>query len=178
MTLPPDELVRRARLQDEEAVAELVRTTLPAVARLARRLGGAQLADEVVQETYLRVLRGLSRLRDPRRLQSWTLAIAANCCRELLRRQQGKPRALCLEPPAPEPEEDPHTERRGALQEALALLSREERRLLTRHTVDGVGLRQLAEREGKTLSAIKSRLHRIRSKVRLQARAALRGSSL
>jgi RNA polymerase sigma-70 factor (ECF subfamily) len=46
------------------------------------------VADDLVQETFLRVLQNLAKVRDPEKLSSWIFRIAANLCQDYFRRAQ------------------------------------------------------------------------------------------
>jgi len=70
------EMVVAARDGDQGALEELVADSLPLVYNIVgRALGAHSDVDDVVQETLLRVVRGLSDLRDPDAFRSWLVAI-------------------------------------------------------------------------------------------------------
>ncbi|MFC7975771.1 sigma-70 family RNA polymerase sigma factor [Streptomyces cinereoruber] len=72
-------LVEAARAGDVHARDELVRAYLPLVHNVVgRALDGHADTDDIVQETMVRALDGLSGLRDPARFRSWLVAIAMN----------------------------------------------------------------------------------------------------
>ncbi|MFI9121165.1 sigma-70 family RNA polymerase sigma factor [Streptomyces bikiniensis] len=72
-------LVEAARAGDPHARDELVRAYLPLVHNVVgRALDGHADTDDIVQETMVRALDGLSGLRDPARFRSWLVAIAMN----------------------------------------------------------------------------------------------------
>ena len=76
-------LVTAARSGDQEALDELVAQYLPLVYNIVgRALARHADVDDVVQETMLRVVRGLGGLRDPERFRSWLVAVAMNQVRE------------------------------------------------------------------------------------------------
>ena len=73
------ELVERARAGDEEAFSVLVRRHSPALLRLARTFVASQaVAEEVVQETWLGVLRGLERFEGRSAFRTWLFRILVN----------------------------------------------------------------------------------------------------
>ena len=83
--MPPDaalddeQLVQRARGGDEAAFTELVRRHSPALLRLARMYVASQaVAEEVVQETWLGVLRGLERFEGRAAFRTWLFRILVN----------------------------------------------------------------------------------------------------
>lgn len=88
-------LVNDARAGDQESLDELVAQYLPLVYNIVgRALAGRGDVDDVVQETMLRVLRGLGGLRDPERFRSWLVAVAMNQVREHSRSRGAAPDSL------------------------------------------------------------------------------------
>lgn len=76
-TLETGALLVAARAGDEAALAELISETLPVVYNfIGRALNGHADVDDLVQETMIRMLRGLPGLREPERFRSWVVAIA------------------------------------------------------------------------------------------------------
>jgi RNA polymerase sigma factor (sigma-70 family) len=78
-TAAPDtaRLVTAAQAGDEAALADLISAHLPLVYNvIGRALDGHADVDDLVQETMVRVMRGLPGLRDPDRFRSWVTSIA------------------------------------------------------------------------------------------------------
>ena len=97
------------------------------------------------------------------------ITIAANTTRELARKGQ-RTSSLEWEPAAIEAEQDDAAEvKQKALDLALASLGSDERELFLLHTIEGVRLKTLAKEHEVSVGAMKSRVHRIRSKVRVKA---------
>ena len=72
-------LLERLRSGDQEAFAELVRRYSPLLLRVVRMYVPTQaVAEEVVQETWLGVLRGIDRFEGRSSLKTWLFRIAAN----------------------------------------------------------------------------------------------------
>ncbi|WP_239163339.1 sigma-70 family RNA polymerase sigma factor [Paractinoplanes rishiriensis] len=70
-------LVRAAQAGRPGALDELVAEHLPLVYNVVgRALAGHPDADDVVQETMIRAIRGLPALREPERFRSWLISIA------------------------------------------------------------------------------------------------------
>jgi len=75
--------VAAARAGDQRALDLLVAECLPLVYNIVgRALDGRDDVDDVVQETLLRVVRGLGELRDPAAFRSWLVAIAVRQVRD------------------------------------------------------------------------------------------------
>ncbi|MFE3164221.1 sigma-70 family RNA polymerase sigma factor [Streptomyces sp. NPDC059224] len=73
---PAPGLVTAACAGDGRALEQLVAHCLPLVYNIVgRALNGHADVDDVVQETLLRMVRGLPKLRDPSALRSWLVAI-------------------------------------------------------------------------------------------------------
>jgi len=155
---------------DRAAVTALTQEFLPRVFGLTLRMTRQrELAEEATQETFVRALKALPKLRERTRLKSWILTIAANTAREL-GRKQSRTASLDYEPPAVDAEEDDvKAARQKALDHAVTTLRQDERELFLLHTVEGVKLRELADEHETTVPAMKSRVHRIRAKIRVAA---------
>jgi RNA polymerase sigma factor (sigma-70 family) len=80
---PDPAVVAAARSGDQQALDSLVAECLPLVYNIVgRALDGHDDVDDVVQETLLRVVRGLGELRDPAAFRSWMVAIAVRQVRD------------------------------------------------------------------------------------------------
>ncbi|UJA14111.1 sigma-70 family RNA polymerase sigma factor [Streptomyces collinus] len=85
---PDPGLVTAARAGDGRAREELVGRCLPLVYNIVgRALNGHADVDDVVQETLLRMVRGLPKLRDPSAFRSWLVAITI---RQVRNREQSR----------------------------------------------------------------------------------------
>ncbi|MCP3819671.1 sigma-70 family RNA polymerase sigma factor [Streptomyces sp. A3M-1-3] len=85
-------LVVAAQTGDQRAQDELVAAYLPLVYNIAgRALNGHADVDDVVQETMLRALDGLSALRAPESFRSWLVAITMNQIRRHWHARQSAP---------------------------------------------------------------------------------------
>jgi RNA polymerase sigma factor (sigma-70 family) len=105
---PDDELVRRAGQGDAAAVQALVARKLRRVLALAERmLGDAAEAEDVAQETFIRVWRNAARWRPgAARFDTWLHRVTLNLCYDRLRRRRERPVAEPPETPDPGPAPD------------------------------------------------------------------------
>lgn len=92
-----DDLARRARDGDRGALEALARRFYPGLRAFVSRLVGPQEADDVAQDVFLRVSRGLETYRGEFRFSTWLFQIALNRARDVLRRRR------CVERPLPAP---------------------------------------------------------------------------
>ena len=105
-----DELLVRLRTGDEAAFRQLVTQNHRAMTRLARSFVQSQsIADEVVQETWLAVIRGLDRFEGRSSLKTWIFRILVNRAKTRgIREQRTTPfSALTASEDDPSPAVDP-----------------------------------------------------------------------
>jgi RNA polymerase sigma-70 factor (ECF subfamily) len=82
---PLSNFVHNARLGDRRALDAFVEGTYDAVWRLCAALVDAQGADDLTQETYVRVVRALPNFRGESSARTWALSIARHVCLDELR---------------------------------------------------------------------------------------------
>ncbi|GAB2951151.1 RNA polymerase sigma factor [Nonomuraea fastidiosa] len=157
-------LVVRAQLGERDALAELVSRWRTPVWTYVRRMLDAERADDVSQEVWLAVVRGLPRLREPDRFAPWLFTIAR---RSVMDRLRGR----YAEPPAPAGDEtaaDPAGAAldRAELIAALALLPPPEREILVLHYLQDLPVEDCAQICGIPAGTVKSRLSRARRLMR------------
>lgn len=131
---------------------------------LGRLTGSPSSADDLVQLTFLSVVRARGRFQEGARVKPWLYAIATNAARDWLRRQQ-RPEELTPEGelPATVPADAPAPRDAGlerAVQRALAQLPEGQRIPIVMHRFEGLGFAEIAEALGLTESAVKVRAHR------------------
>ena len=91
MTLKPLEtrLAKLARKGDQRAFAEIVDLYKDKLYHLGYRMtGNRQEAEDVVQETFLRVYRNLDRYDESHKFSTWIYRIATNLCIDRLRKRR------------------------------------------------------------------------------------------
>ena len=128
-----------------------------------RLVGDREAAEEVVQDTLVKVWRSADRF-DPQRgsVETWVFTIARNCATDHLRRRAARPRAATgLEdaPPVPSPAEVDRVLEGWALGEALQALSPEHREAIIEVHYRGRTVRETAERLDLPEGTVKSRVY-------------------
>lgn len=171
------ELLQRARRGDLDAFNGLVTAYEGTVYSLCYRLlGQRQAAEDATQETFLAAWRGIGGLRGAN-FRPWLLRIAANACRDELRRRSRRPAAsldVALaegtpEPadPAPSPEASAlQTEARSQLEALLSQWPAEQRLALLLCDVEGLDYAEIALVMRTSLGTVKSRIARGRGRLR------------
>lgn len=78
-------LAQAARLGEPGALEAFVEASYGQVRRFCAAVAGAEVADDLAQETYLRCVRALGRFRGEASARTWLLAIARRVCADELR---------------------------------------------------------------------------------------------
>ncbi len=137
---------------------------------LAYRTGNQALAEDLLQETFERVIRSRHRF-DPRRgsERRWLYTIALNLLRDHARRQTHEDRLLRhVSAGESESESDPGlaaVESRDGMRRALATLSDDEREALALRFGADLKLRDIAKVLGDGESAVEGRIYRAMRKL-------------
>ncbi len=175
------EAAERARKGNHHAFRVLVERHSHSVFRLAFRMtGNEQDAEDVVQETFLRVFKQLQQFDGRAAFSTWLYRICANCALDLIRARKTR-----NEQHAPAPDEttlhwldrvaapDPSPERLSQsrqivemLEPALKRLSETERTAFVLRHYEGADINQIAEVLGVGVSAAKHSVFRAVQKLR------------
>ncbi|GAB7042189.1 MULTISPECIES: RNA polymerase sigma factor [Catenuloplanes] len=156
-------LVVRAQLGERDAFADLVRAWHDPVHTFARRMIGPRDADDVAQEVWLAVVRGLPRLREPARFAPWLFRIARRSVTDRLRAEYAQPVA---EAAAAEPDVGDLVADRATIAAGLAGVPVRERELLILFYLQDLSLETCAEICDIPVGTVKSRLSRGRRLLR------------
>jgi RNA polymerase sigma-70 factor (ECF subfamily) len=167
------ELIRRLRLGEEEAIRTVYqRFARPVFGMGLRILGSAEAAEELTQDVFLAAWRKADRYDPTRgRLSTWLMAIAHNMAVDRLRRQATQiptsPAGIDdLALVAAEGDEEEAVLDREALRQVLAGLSPRERRLLFLAYIRGWTAREISDADGVPLGTVKTRLRSTLIKLR------------
>lgn len=88
MTWNDETVLLEAMIRGEEAAfRHAIRQIQPAMSNLARSIVGEKIADEVVQEAWVSVMKALPRFERRSSLKTWVLRIVANEAKSRLRRE-------------------------------------------------------------------------------------------
>src|SRR3954471_23711304 len=146
------ELVERCRSGDEHAFQELVDRHKDLVfALIARTVTERPRAEELAQDVFLRIHRGLPYFRGEARLSTWIYRIVANVC--VQERQGRRPATDSLDddavrakaPTGARDRQFSDFELRDRIEKAIARLPANYRLLIAGHYLEGVQYEELAE---------------------------------
>lgn len=164
------QMVASAAAGDQIAFARIVADYHPDMVRVCHVITrDADLANDAVQEAWGICWRELPRLREPGRLRSWLVAIAANEARQMVRSQRRRDvTELRVEGPRYDDEGTQVWGGRIDLRNALAGLSVDDRQLLALRYVAGFDSAELSRVTGLTPSGTRARLQRLLATLRAE----------
>lgn len=167
-----------AQKGDETAFAELVKENLPLIYRYLFRLTGNQVvAEDLAQETFVRVWKNLARFNPDKPFRPWLYRIARNCAYDFLRKKNTVPFSYLSENEQLKLESLPDnkvspaetaekTETAALVNTLLSELSETEREILTLHYLDELTVPEIAEILKKPEETVRTRLRRAREAFR------------
>ena len=163
------------RQQDLLALTPLIRRVV------AARVRDPQVVDDLVQETFTRLLQAGPRLDDDA-LAPFAVVLARNVAVSYIRSRSTEARHLhrlveLAEPDRPE-EQALRQEEARAVAEGLARLPTRDRSALVANEVEGADTATLAAELGSTPGAVAAQLARARAKLRVNYLLAIRGVDL
>ena len=136
---------------------------------LAYRTGDRVLAEDLVSDTFERVLRSRTRF-DPRRgrQKAWVYAIAMNLLKDAARRRQTEERALERVTVGAPDDSSPHDalDERDALRRAMEGLSAEERDVVALRFGADLPVKEIASAIGESMTTTEGRLYRALRKLK------------
>lgn len=91
------ELALKAGRGDKAALTEFIKATHDDVWRLLAQLGGRDIADDLTQETYLRVIGALPRFAARSSARTWLLSLARRAWVDNIRHDMARPRKSSTE---------------------------------------------------------------------------------
>jgi len=172
---PPERaILERVRARDPEALAAFFERYFDRVFGLVYRLlGDRTLAEDMTQETFLKVHRAAHQIDPERDPMPWLMTIAHNVCRDLWRSSSWKlgRRAASLDGDSPlaetlsrgtnDPERDAiASERERQVQQALLRLPEPLRAAILLHDYEGMGHEEIAALTGIGHAAARKRYSR------------------
>jgi len=190
-------LVAACRDGDPAALEALVRSHQDRVYSFAMRMcRNVEDAKDILQDTFLGVIRSIREFREESKFSTWLYRIAANAC--LKKRRRGvheptpeqelslddlmpRPDAEGRKPEIPDWSEDAERallqgELSARMESAIDKLPRDYKIVLVLRDVEGLSAEETAQAVGLSVPAVKSRLHRARVFVRRELADYLTGS--
>lgn len=182
-TIPGEDtgLMRRVQQGDEAALGLLMqRWERPVKSVIARLVLNGREAEDLAQETFVRVWQQREKFRREAEFRPWLFSIAVNLARNRLRwwrrrptvaledwNETGQPAAAGGKRAAPAGRENlERAELAAAVRAAVAALPRELREAVVLFEYEGLSHQEIAAALGCTRKAVEARIYRAREKLR------------
>jgi RNA polymerase sigma-70 factor (ECF subfamily) len=164
--LPVEELLRDYQRGDSAAANELIRRVSPALYRyFLHHTQKTSEAEDLLQETWLRLHRARATYRFDEPVMPWIFAIANHTRLDRLRKTMRRHEVAMDSPPdvaAPSQESGGATE----IEELLRGLPESQREVLLMLKVSGMSLEEVAQATGSSVGSVKQKAHRAYEKLR------------
>ena len=191
-------LIAASKDGDSAALDTLVRIHQDRVYGFAMRMcRNVEDAKDILQETFLGMVRSLREFREESKFSTWLYRIAANACLKKRRRGVHDPtpeQELSLDELMPRPDANGRKpeiadwsddaerallrgELSGRMEAAIDKLPKEYKIVLVLRDVEGLSAEETAQAVGLSVAAVKSRLHRARVFVRREMAEYLGGEN-
>lgn len=161
-----EKYVRLAQKGDSEAFSRIIELTQDRLYRFCFYLTrNSSLAQDICQDTYLKVLEKIGSLREPNRCLSWLFRMAKNLFLDHVKRKKPDTVATTetLDYWMSAGAEHPLKDFTLKVRDCLGTLSAEERVVILLVDLEGYSYGEAAEIIGISENALRSRLHRARA---------------
>jgi len=163
-------LVDACQRGDRVAMGRLYQLFVGRVYSVVCRMVGYQDAEEVVQEVFIKIFRGIGRFRGDSAIGTWIYRLSVNASLTFLgrrKRQQERMRSVgAMGDVADSPPVSGGALDRIQLERALGSLPPGYRAVLILHDVEGLSHEEIAEIMGWHRGTSKSQLHKARARMR------------
>lgn len=161
------ELVARCQRGDDRAFAELVdRYKNLVYAMIYRMMSDRTQVEDLAQDVFLKVHRGLPYFRGEARLSTWIYRIVANVCVQARSGRRPMASSSDVAEPASADSAFADLEIRDRIEKAMAKLPENYRFLIAAHYLKGVQYEALAEALNIPLGTVKTHLFRAKRQLR------------
>jgi RNA polymerase sigma factor (sigma-70 family) len=138
---------------------------------LSRSRGNREVAQDIMQETFLTAFKSLDRLKNPGHIEAWLITIAKNKLTDYFRKSAR--RKKYIETHGTETNMSPDVAEELHLKEQVALLhmgmekiNPTYRRLLTMRCWEDMSVKEIAEKIGRTKKAVENMLFRAKESLK------------
>jgi RNA polymerase sigma-70 factor (ECF subfamily) len=167
-------LALRCQAGDPGAFEDLIAVMERPLLYYAASLTGSQDRGlDVLQEVWIKALRGIRKLKDPGSLRSWLYSVTHGVAVDAFRRSASRERAEQTQFEDFHESEEPSAEKlmfdredAEALHRALNLVGSAHREVLVLHFLQDLSLAEIAEVVGCSEGTVKSRLHYAKQSMR------------
>ena len=172
------QLISKVLSGDDEAFTALVRKHQKSVHALAwRKIGDFHIAEEIMQDVFLRVYKHLPKLKDPKQFFGWLYVTTARLCNTWLRKNKSPTESLEDVPMAEmektfyeqyvstQHEEEARSHQQELVKKLLEKLPESERTVMTLYYLGEMTAKEIGKFLGVSVNTITSRLQRARKRL-------------
>jgi RNA polymerase sigma-70 factor, ECF subfamily len=160
-------LIERCRTGDDVAFGELVERYKHLVYGMVWRLtSDRSRTDDLAQEVFLKIYRGLPYFRGEARLSTWIFRIVSNVCAQNRAERRAETSTDSVREPGAADAAFAELELRDRLDKAIAQLPENYRLLIAAHYLEGVQYEALAEALDIPIGTVKTHLYRAKRRLR------------
>lgn len=165
------EVISKACRGDRRSFEKLVERYLPVILGFFCYLGASRIeAEDLAQETFIRVLKALDQYDHSRAFLKWITAIGRNVFIDhwrKTRRQNEIPMDMSQNPVVTVESTEKEY---GTVEELLLSLSDDARYLVEMHVVEGLSFPEISESTGEAEGTLRVRFHRVLKRLRVSAK--------
>ena len=171
-----EDLIARVHSGDDRAFQLIFdRYSRPIISFIYDMMNDRELAEELMQETFVRAYRNLATLRGEAKLSTWLFGIAKNVARENFRVRQRASRKVLIDDETVRelrdtrlPPDDSliNKELNGVIQTALAQLDEDKRLVFALKIFQQQSYEEISAITGFSIAKLKTDLHRARIEMR------------
>lgn len=160
-------LIERCRTGDDVAFGDLVERYKHLVYGMVWRLtSDRSRTDDLAQEVFLKIYRGLPYFRGEARLSTWIFRIVSNVCAQDRAQRRTETSTDLVREPGVADGAFAELELRDRLDKAIAQLPENYRLLIAAHYLEGVQYEALAEALDIPIGTVKTHLYRAKRRLR------------
>lgn len=144
----------------------------PLLRYLARYVGDPQLAEDLLQETLLRIARGLPAFEQRSSLRTWAFSIATRVAADNYRQRANRVSIVDIADAAEPPDLGESVDERlvidemsSCVRQVIDSLPEDYRAALVLHDLEGMSAVEVADVSGCTVATAKIRIHRARRRL-------------
>ena len=159
-----------ARTGDKAAFEQLVINNEALVLRTAwRLLGSPEDARDAAQEVFLRLYKGIRKVREETVIEAWLYRVTVNVCQDLRRKRGAPSREVVDYGQASTLDHDIELrQQQAAMMELITELPDKERAALVLRELEGLSTRQVAEILGSSEVTVRTQVASARSKLKVR----------
>lgn len=170
------QIIKRVLAGDKQAYAHIINAYKnPLYATIVRMTGNAQIAQDLVQEAFIKIYEQLAKYDGKGPFKSWLYRVATNYCIDEFRKKSYQMKTEELQEGTLQEPVHPEViyiknEQSRQLEHLLSKLPEKERAILLMRYSNELSYEEIAQLLQTTVSDVRNKLHRVKKKLRRQVK--------